>query len=444
MYTDMPKIACTRTFGCQQNEADTERLRGQLRLMGFEFAAQPDGADVMLLNTCAVREHAESRVWGHVGELSHWKAERPGRVLVLCGCMAALPENAEKVRCSYPHVDLLIEPRQIGSFANILSAYLQGKEPYHSLEPDQLSAAVQRAAPPRAWIPVMSGCDNYCSYCIVPHTRGREQSLSMDAVSNDIESLLDEGYKDFTLLGQNVNSYRDPSGGGGFPELLRRVCARGGDYLVRFMTSHPKDCSPALLEAMAGLEHIAPHLHLPVQSGSDRVLAAMNRGYTAARYLSLIDLARSLMPGLTVTSDVIVGFPGETEDDFEDTLKLVGQAQYDMLFTFLYSPRRGTPAAQMQDLPRDVKQRRFDRLLELQNSISHDRHAALEGTVQRVLIDGFEPKNDRPLTGRTPGGRLVRLEGGPEWVGRFVQAEITAHTTWNLFGKIGGNASCPT
>ncbi|MCL2084827.1 MAG: tRNA (N6-isopentenyl adenosine(37)-C2)-methylthiotransferase MiaB [Oscillospiraceae bacterium] len=437
--------ACTRTFGCQQNEADTERLRGQLSAMGYALTDKPGDADLMLLNTCAVREHAESRAWGHIGELSHWKAARPGRVLVLCGCMAALPENAEKAKRSYPHVDILVEPRNIDRFPDILRSFLRGAKHGRYTDipqaPDYASGgydAPRRGAPPRAWMPVISGCDNYCSYCIVPHTRGRERSLPMGGIAAEIAALIEKGYKDFTLLGQNVNSYRDPDGGGGFPELLRRVCENEGDYLVRFMTSHPKDCSPALIEAMAGLKPVAPHLHLPVQSGSDRVLDAMNRGYTAARYLSLLDSARAAMPSLTVTSDIMVGFPGETDGDFEDTLSLTARARFDMLFTFIYSPRAGTPAAQMPDLPREVKQRRFERLLELQNGISHEKHAALEGTVQRVLADGYEPGNDLPLTARTPGGRLARLDGGPEWVGRFARAEITSHTTWNLFGKIIG------
>lgn len=413
----MHKFAYTRTFGCQQNEADTERLRGALAAQGYTFTDDPDIAELALINTCAVREHAESRAFGHIGELKHWKQNRPDRVLIVCGCMAEQDEVKRKIKRSYPHVDLVFGTKPPPEFQTIIED-------------------IQRKPPPLANIPIISGCDNYCSYCIVPYVRGRETSRAADEIIGEIQGLLAKGYKDIQLLGQNVNSYYH--GGLDFTRLLDKICALDGDFWVRFMTSHPKNCSFELLEFMADNPKMARHLHLPAQAGSDKILSAMNRRYTAAHYLTLVERARELMPDLTITSDIIVGFPGETEQDFEQTLALVERVEYDSLFTFIYSPRRDTPAASLEQIPKEVKHERFDRLLALQNDISNRKHAALVGTTQRVLLDGFDPQNERPLSGRTSGGRLVRLDCdgafGASNVGQFIDVQILGHNSWNLFG----------
>lgn len=409
----MQKFAYTRTFGCQQNEADTERLRGALVRQGFALTDDPDAADLILINTCAVREHAESRAFGHIGALKHWKNARKGRVLVVCGCMGELDGVKRRIKQSYPHVDLVFGTKAPEEFQTAVDGIMRGP-------------------PPKAGVPIMSGCDNFCAYCIVPHTRGREESRPAAEIISEVRGLVERGYKDITLLGQNVNSYRAETD---FTGLLESLCRIDGDFWLRFMTSHPKDCSFELPELMAREPKMARQLHLPVQAGSDRVLKAMNRNYTAAHYLSLIERARELMPDITVTSDIMAGFPGETEEDFERTLELTERAQFDAVFTFIFSPRSGTPAAGMEQLPREVKQRRFDRLLELQNGISNKRHAAMAGTVLRVLTDGHDPLNERPLSGRSSGGRLVRLEGPPELAGGFINVEITGHNSWNLFGR---------
>jgi len=412
----MHKFAYTRTFGCRQNETDTERLRGALAAQGYTLTDDVEAADLALINTCAVREHAESRAFGHIGELKRWKRERPGRVLIVCGCMAEQDEVKQKIKQSYPHVDIVFGTMPPPEFQTLVEN-------------------IQRKPPPTAGIPIISGCDNYCSYCIVPYVRGREVSRDADEIIFEIEGLIKKGYKDFQLLGQNVNSYNYNELD--FVGLLGKICVLKGDFWVRFMTSHPKDCSVELLEFMSKNPKMARQLHLPLQAGSDSVLEAMNRRYTAAHYLALVERARELMPDLTVTSDVIAGFPGETEEDFEGTLTLVKRIEFDSLFTFIFSPRRNTPAADLEQLPKEVKQARLNKLLDLQNAISNRRHAALVGTTQRVLIDAYDAQNERPLSGRTSGGRLVRLtcdNGRDEkQVGQFIYTKITGHNSWNLF-----------
>ncbi|GHV05021.1 tRNA-2-methylthio-N(6)-dimethylallyladenosine synthase [Clostridia bacterium] len=417
--------AYVRTFGCQQNEADSERIKGHLAALGYDFTEDPTVANLAVLNTCAVREHAESRAFGHLGALKPWKMAKRGRTLIFCGCMAAEQAVRDKMKSSYPYVDIILTPDEIDLIPEKLSS---PNSPLSTLN------SPLRTPPPKAWLSIMTGCNNFCSYCIVPHVRGREKSKPAHELVSEFSGLVEQGYKDITLLGQNVNSYRD--GDTDFVALLKQLCAVNGDYWVRFMTSHPKDCTPELLQFMADQPHMARHLHLPVQSGSDRVLGAMNRGYGKERYMGLLDLARKLMPDLTVTSDIIVGFPTESESEFVNTMDLVERADFDALFTFIYSRRRGTPAADMEDLSREVKKERMERLLELQNGISAGKHAAFKGQILRVLVDGYEQDNDYPLTARTSGNRLVRLTGGADCVGKFIDAEISDCNSWNLFGRL--------
>ena len=425
------------TYGCQQNEADSERMLGMLQAMGYESQEEPEGADIIIINTCAVREHAEQRVFGNVGALTHTKRRHPRQKIFLTGCMAGQDTVVQRLKKSYPHVDGVLTSHAQWQLPEILFCSLtDGKRQFITPETGNIAEGlpVQRKNGLKGWVSIMYGCNNFCTYCIVPYVRGRERSRQPEDIRREVEQLIAQGYKDITLLGQNVNSYgKDLNLGIDFSDLLKMLSELPGDFILRFMTSHPKDASKKLFDTMASSSKIAKHIHLPFQAGNDRVLAAMNRRYTSAEYLSLVTYARQVMPEIVLTSDVIVGFPGETDEEFEDTLKLVETVGYDALFTFIFSPREGTPAAEMPDpFTRQQKQARFDRLLEAQNRISQEKHNAYVGKTLRVLIDGADGDM---LTGRTDGGRLVRLPGGAELIGTFQQVVITGNTTWSLVGR---------
>ena len=432
-------VACVDTFGCQQNVADGERLMGMLEACGFTFTQEPGQADLVILNTCAVREHAEQRVFGNLGMLTHTKKDNPDQVIVLCGCMAQEPRVSQRVKESYRHVDLVFGPQALWRFPELLYRVYEQRRRVFSGEEEDGSIAegipVVRERGVKAWVSVMYGCNNFCSYCIVPYVRGRERSRRPEAVVAEVRELVASGYKDITLLGQNVNSY---NGGDGydFADLLAEIDQIPGDYRIRFMSSHPKDATHKLFDTMARCTHVAKQLHLPVQSGSDRVLREMNRRYTRAQYLELVNYARSVMPGLVITSDIIIGFPGETEEEAMETVSLVDEVGYDALFTFIYSPRPGTKAAQMPDpVSRAEKQKWFDKLLEVQNARSAALHAAYVGKTVRVLCDGESDDADYPIAARTDGNRLVRLKGDASLIGRFVDVRITKSNTWALYGE---------
>ncbi len=430
--------AYVETYGCQQNEADSEQLRGMLEAAGYGLTDSAEGADAVIFNTCAIREHAEQRVFGNVGALVHTKRRHPRQKIFLCGCMMGQPAVVERVKNSYPYVDAVFSTHHLWEFPSLLLRVLTGKKRVFSVEDSAGSIAegipVVRTNTLKAWVSIMYGCNNFCSYCIVPYVRGRERSRRPQDVLDECRALIAQGYKEITLLGQNVNSYgRDLDCGMDFADLLAAVAELDGEFRLRFMTSHPKDASRKLFDTIAKYDKICKQFHLPFQSGNDRVLHAMNRRYTAAQYLELVDYGRSLMPELVLTSDVIVGFPGETEAEFEDTLKLIERVRYDALFTFIFSPRAGTPAASMDDpTPRAEKNQRFDRLCALQNRISEEKHRAYVGKTLRVLVDG---RDGDKLTARTDGGRLVRLDGGDELIGQFLNVTVTDSTTWSLVGE---------
>jgi len=437
-----PPLALVDTYGCQQNEADSETIRGYLRDMGYAFTQSEAEADLIIINTCAVRENAENRVWGNVGALTHTKKAKPEQIIVLCGCMAQQESVAKKVETSFRHVDLVFGPHALWRLPELLQKFMteQGRIVEIS-DPDGVIAEnlpSLRTEGPSAWLTIMYGCNNFCSFCIVPHVRGRERSRTPEHILADVRRLVADGVKDITLLGQNVNSYgHDLDGNADFAWLLQQINAVPGDFRIRFMTSHPKDASERLFETMVACEKVAKHLHLPVQAGNSRVLAEMNRGYTKAQYLALIAAARKHMPNIVLTSDIIVGFPGETEAEFEDTLDVLEQVRFDALFTFIFSPRTGTPAADLPDpVTRAEKQRWFDRMLSLQNQISTDRHKAYIGTTERILIDGKTDDARYPLKARTDGGRLVRLAGDESLIGEFVDVEITDASTWSLTAQL--------
>ena len=437
----LPAKALVDTYGCQQNEADSEKLRGYLAAMGFCFTENEAEADVIVVNTCAVREHAEMRVLGNVGSLSHTKKAKPEQIICMCGCMVQQPHMAEKIRRSYPIVSLVFGPHELWRFPELLLRVMTKKGRVFEVAPSDGVVAegipVSRDRGVKAWLSIMYGCNNFCSYCVVPYVRGRERSRRAEDILAEARSLIESGVKEITLLGQNVNSYgKDIPGGPDFADLIRELNAIPGDFIIRFMTSHPKDATEKLFRTMAECEKCAHQLHLPVQSGNDRVLKAMNRVYDRAAYLKKVELVRSYMPDVVLTSDIIVGFPGETDEEFEDTLRLIEQVRYDALFTFIYSRREGTPAAKMPDaFTREDKQRRFDRLIETQNRISSELHAAYVGRTLRVLIDGENPQKPGELTARTSGGRLVHLSASPDRIGQFAQVRITGSNTWALYGE---------
>ncbi len=434
--------ALVDTFGCQQNVADGEMLAGMLAEMGFEPARDAADADVVLLNTCAIREHAEQRVFGTLGELTHTKEANPEQIVVLCGCMAQQKRIADKVRESYRHVDLVLGPQAEWRLPELLYGVLTTHKRTFAIDDEHGRIAeglpVRRDGTVRAWVSIMYGCNNFCSYCIVPYVRGRERSRDPEKIVAECRALVEAGYREIYLLGQNVNSYgNDLDIGVDFADLLAEIDKIPGDYWLRFMSSQPKDATPKLFDTMARCAHVAKCLHLPVQSGNDRVLSAMHRPYTRQGYMDLIAYARKVMPNLVLTSDVIIGFPGETEAEAMDTVSLVEEAKFDALFTFIFSPRPGTPAAEMDDpVPRAEKQKWFDRLLEVQNAQSAAVHAACVGKTLRVLVDGESGDEAFPLSARTEGNRLVRLKGDVSRIGTFASAKITGSNTWSLCGEL--------
>ena len=434
-------VACVDTFGCQQNVADGQKLMGMLQEMGFTLTEEPKEADLVILNTCAVREHAEDRVFGNLGALTHAKKENPEMVICLCGCMAQEPRVSERIKKSYPHVNLVFGPHALWKFPELLWRVYDRRKRVFSVDDEHGTIAegipVVRERGVKAWVSIMYGCNNFCSYCIVPYVRGRERSRDPECVLAEVRELVEAGYKDITLLGQNVNSYgNDLDIGYDFSDLLAEIDKIEGEFVIRFMSSHPKDATKKLFDTMAESRHVAHQLHLPFQSGNDRVLKEMNRRYTREKYLSLVNYAKSVMPDLVLTSDVIIGFPGETEEEAMDTVSLVDEVGFDALFTFIYSPRPGTKAAAMPDpATRAEKQKWFDKLLEVQNAKSAALHAAYIGKTVRVLVDGKSDDPDYPLTSRTQGNRLVRLKGSEDLMGKFLNVKITDSNTWALYGE---------
>ena len=431
--------AYVETYGCQQNEADSQQIRGLLSESGYAICDSAEGADVVVMNTCAIREHAEQRVFGNLGALTHTKRRHPEQKIFLCGCMAGQEQVVERIRKSYPHVSGVFSTHHLWQFPQLLYQVLTTcKRTFYTQDE---AGSIAEGLPQlrddtlKAWVSIMYGCNNFCTYCIVPYVRGRERSRKPEDILQECRELIAGGTKEITLLGQNVNSYgKDLDCGMDFSDLLAQIAQIPGDFLIRFMTSHPRDAGKKLFDTMAAYPKIAKQLHLPFQSGSSRVLKAMNRHYDREQYLELVRYAKSVMPDLVLTSDVIVGFPGETEEEFEETLSLISQVGYDALFTFIFSPRAGTPAAAMEDpTPKEEKNRRFDRLCALQNQISETIHAGYIGKTLRCLIDGTDKEL---LTARTEGGRLVRLPGNPNLIGSFAQVTITGSTTWSLTGRL--------
>lgn len=434
-------VAYIHTYGCQQNVADGERIKGMLQCAGFTFEDAPDNADFILFNTCAVREHAEDRIFGNVGALKNIKRRYPRTVIALCGCMMEQKHIADRMYKSFPYVNLVFGTHALHQFPGLLYKTLTtGKRVYIRDNDDLLvheGMPVRRDGSIKGWLPIMYGCDNFCSYCIVPYVRGRERSREKDIILKEARDMINDGYKDITLLGQNVNSYgKTLKDKVSFSQLLREIDSIDGDYWLRFMTSHPKDCSKELIDAIASSTHISCHLHLPFQSGSDRILKLMNRRYDRQRYLDIVNYAKEKIPNLSLTSDIIVGFPGETYEDFKQTLSLIKEVEFTSLFTFIYSPRAGTPAAEMDDpVSAREKGKWFRELLDVQEEIASERCSSMVGTAQRVLIEGEKGK-DGILNARTSGNIIVEIKAPTELIGTFQEVKITSAGNWILKGNI--------
>ncbi|MDR1734940.1 MAG: tRNA (N6-isopentenyl adenosine(37)-C2)-methylthiotransferase MiaB [Oscillospiraceae bacterium] len=434
-----------RTYGCQGNEADSERMMGLLRQAGFTAYDQTGTSlpDLVIFNTCAIREHAADRVFGNVGRLKETRAANRNMRVAVCGCLAQQKGIAEKLRQTFPFVDIVFGTHALHQLPELLYRSLTGERRVTQVaESDGIIAEgipAERAIPYKAFLPIMYGCNNFCSYCVVPFVRGRERSRRPEVIYKEAEALLQDGVKDLTLIGQNVNSYRGQSESDGqarrFPDLLRHVAGMDGDFVLRFMTSHPKDCTEELLKTMAAMPCIGNHIHLPVQAGSDSILEQMRRGYTAGQYLSLLHRAKTIVRDLAVTSDIIVGFPGETYDDFKQTLDLVREARFANLFTFIYSPREGTKAALLPDpVPHSEKVKWLQELTALQEEIGSAECRSLIGATRRVLVEGAGHK--RTNAGRAADHRVTEFGGEALVPGTFTNITVTAADRLMTFGEI--------
>lgn len=437
------KPACfIRTFGCQQNEADSEQLRGMAENMGYIICDVPEKADLILVNTCAVREHAELRALSVTGQFKKLKEKNPDLMIGVCGCMVTQEHRMNAIKKSYPYVDFLIGTGMLYKFPEILNNKLCGGKRSFTVDEAEGSMAeglpISRESKFSAWISVMYGCNNFCSYCVVPYTRGRERSRERNDILDEVKSVIKSGAKEITLLGQNVNSYC--SDGGDFADLVSEICALEGDFILRFMTSHPKDATKKLIDVMAQNEKCAKQFHLPLQSGSARILKEMNRKYTPERYLELVSYIREKMPDIALSSDIIVGFPGESDEDFFETLKMLKRVEFDMVYSFIYSPRPLTPAANMScQIPPEIKSKRFDELLSVQNEISLKKNLELVNRRQRVLISGESKNSHDMLTGRADSNKLVHIPKRPDteaFIGKFADVTIEKAETFALFGDI--------
>ncbi len=437
---ERPK-AFVHTYGCQGNVSDGERLQGMLREIGYDFTDKLEEADLVLYNTCAIREHAEDRVFGNVGALKPVKKTKPNMIIALCGCMMQQRAVADKIKNSYSFVDLVFGTHVLHKLPEFIYKRLStGKRVFDITDCDGVIAEglpVKRDGTFKAWIPIMYGCNNFCSYCIVPYVRGRERSRNFQDVMAEVREVISLGYKEITLLGQNVNSYnKDLEKDKQFPALLKAISEIEGDFIIRFMTSHPRDCTKELLDVMASSDKIAKHLHLPFQSGNDRVLSEMNRHYDRKKYLELIDYAYSVMPELSITSDVIVGFPGETYEEFRDTLSLIERVKYTSLFTFIFSPRPGTKAYNMPDpVSREEKGKWFKELTDLQEAIAGRRTASMLGHTYRVLVEE-KAKGEGMLSGRTEGNVIIEFPGDESLIGSFQNVKVTNPRTWIVYGEL--------
>lgn len=434
------KFFTTITYGCQMNENDSERLAGQLKSIGYEYSDNLEKADIILINTCCVRESAEKKIYGKIGELKRLKAVNPNLIIGIAGCMAQ--KDREKLFKKASHIDLVMGTHNIHELVKLVREVEASKgkvlavwDQAERMAPNVPTVRRRRIS---AWVPIMYGCNNFCTYCIVPYVRGRERSRPVEDIVEEIRQLGEEGFKEITLLGQNVNSYGKDHDGSDFADLLSAVDAIDSIERIRYMTSHPRDMNDKVIAAVKDSRKICRHFHLPIQSGSDEILRRMNRGYTTGYYRELVDKIRQAIPGASLTTDLIVGFPGETDVLFAETLEFMKEIEYDAAYTFLYSQRSGTPAATMPDqLPLTVKKARLQQLMQAQNEISLKINKRLEQAVVEVLVEGPSKTDDHKLMGRTGANKIVLWEKqGPEQVGQLVRVKVETAQTWLLKGRL--------
>lgn len=451
----MTKNYFINTYGCQMNVHESEKLAGLLAGKGYVECADQNDADVVVFNTCCIRDTAEKRALGNIGVIKALKKQKPSLVVAVVGCMPQQEGVCESIREKYPYVDIVLGTRNISKIADEIDKVLLSRASVkkrsdkkyrcfdRTLPEDYLNidehTPTLRTSYPNAWVNIIYGCNNFCSYCIVPYVRGRELSRNPDSVLDEVKRCIDDGYKEITLLGQNVNSYgNDLKSDVNFAKLLHEIDKIQGKFRVRFMTSHPKDLTEAVMDEMAASSKICSNLHLPMQAGSDKVLKDMNRRYNRERYLYLIDSLCAKMPDIGITTDIMVGFPTETEEDFNDTLDIVERVRFSNAFTFIYSPRKGTPAALMPQIPYAVKQERISRLIALQNRITKEISDTYTGGVYEVLCEDIAPKHEGCVCGRTDSGRLVTFAGTKEDIGKFFDIKITKSRSASLFGEKAG------
>lgn len=434
------KFALVETYGCQQNVNDSQKYEGMLQTMGYTLTDDREKADFILFNTCAVRENAEKKVFGNIGALKHLKIKKPSLIIAVAGCMSQQDDVSKRLKSKYRHVDMVFGTHSMAQFPEMLETVLV--EQSRIIDTSAVDYICENVPTNydggcKAFVSIMFGCNNFCTYCIVPYVRGRERSRDIKDVLEECRFLAGKGVKEITLLGQNVNSYgKDLGMTEGFATLLSEVDKIDGIERIRFMSSHPKDISDKVLETMAASRHICHQLHLPLQSGSDKLLKEMNRVYTMEKYLSIVKKAKELMPDLAITTDIIVGFPTETEEDFECTIKALEEVKYDSIFSFIYSRREGTPAAKMEFCAtEDEIKLRFDRLLDVQNNISYELNKKCEGEIQEVLVESVS-KEDGVLTSRNYANKIVNFKGDESLVGQIVKVKITKAQTWILLGEV--------
>ena len=428
------------TLGCQQNEADSERIRGVLREVGYKITENEEKADLLIVNTCAIREHAERRALSIIGRFKHYKAKNPDIIIGVCGCMTAQEHRANQIKHSYHYVDFTFGTSMLYRLPEFINNALNKGKRRFLLDSEKPQIAegleIERESNYKAWVSIMYGCNNFCTYCIVPYVRGRERSRNMKDVLDEVKDLAKRGYKDITLLGQNVNSYgKDLEGKPTIADLLNEIAKIEGDFMIHLMTSHPRDASSEMIEALSKNPHSANHFHLPLQSGSDAILKKMNRHYDKQRYLSIVDELREKNKGITFTTDIIVGFPGETEEDFNQTVEIVKKVRFDSIFSFIYSPRKGTPAYEMEQVPEEIKHKRYDYLCQVQNEISNEINQTYVGKIIRVLVDGKSKNNENVYTSRTEGNKIVHFECDNDYTGEFINVKITKADTFALYGE---------
>jgi len=432
-----------KTWGCQMNVHDSEKIAGTAASLGYEAVDSEEKADLIIFNTCCVREHAELKVYGNLGRLKRLKAKNPDIIIAVCGCMTQQKEVAQHIAKRYPFVDIVFGTNKIHKLAEFIANAKAAGGTIVDIKEDTKGKIIEgvpvhREDGLKAWVAVMHGCDNYCSYCIVPYVRGRERSRKKEHIIDEIKELGQNGIKEVTLLGQNVNSYgRDLDEETDFAMLLRDVNRINGIERIRFVTSHPKDLSSGLIYAIRDCEKVCEHIHLPFQAGSSRILEKMNRKYTKEQYIELANRIKSEIPDASITTDIMVGFPGETEEDFLNTLDVVEKVRFDSAFTFLYSKRKGTPAEKMDgQVPDRIKHERLNRILDLTQKITARNNRLLRDKNLEVLVEGISKTHANRLTGRTRTNKIVHFEGGADLIGRLVPVKITKPQSWSLYGEV--------